>query len=272
MKKQHISFKRNKWSIIILAVTICACVFWGIIRHEQRQNEQIEELRANIVSLREELNALSKGDVDWLDDGYNYLALGNSITIHGYATYWWNEIGMAASDADHDYFHRVVNYLETEYENVRGKAVNFTVWETQAYDRDETLVNLNPYLSAKLDLVTIQLGENVTDLSTYEKDYISLISYIKEKAPNAKIIIVGDYWNNDDRKQIKENVVNETSECFVSLDGITDNEEYTCGLGTIVYDQNGGEHVVEHEGVALHPGDKGMEAIADRIIEVLSKQ
>ncbi|MBE5837171.1 hypothetical protein [Butyrivibrio sp.] len=65
------------------------------------------------------------------------------------------------------------------------------------------------------------------------------------------------------------NAVEENDVEYVSLDGITDNEEYYCGLNTIVYDESGEEHIVEHNGVANHPGDKGMQAIADRIILVL---
>lgn len=55
----------------------------------------------------------------------------------------------------------------------------------------------------------------------------------------------------------------------VSLDGITDNKKYYCGLGTTVYDSEGNEHIVEHSGVANHPGDNGMQAIAERIIGAL---
>ena len=36
-----------------------------------------------------------------------------------------------------------------------------------------------------------------------------------------------------------------------------------------VYGNDGQEHTVDHRGVANHPGDKGMQAIADRIIEAL---
>ena len=53
--------------------------------------------------------------------------------------------------------------------------------------------------------------------------------------------------------------------CFVSLSEIKGNADYQAGLGTIVYDKNGNEHVIEHEGVAAHPGDKGMKYIAEAV-------
>ena len=49
--------------------------------------------------------------------------------------------------------------------------------------------------------------------------------------------------------------------------------EYTflCGMNTTVYDSDGSSHIVEHSGVAKHPGDTGMKWIADRIIEVVKE-
>lgn len=52
---------------------------------------------------------------------------------------------------------------------------------------------------------------------------------------------------------------------FVSLNEIKETADYQAGLGTIVYDQNGNGHVIEHEGVAVHPGDKGMKYIAEAV-------
>ena len=54
--------------------------------------------------------------------------------------------------------------------------------------------------------------------------------------------------------------------------GIADNEQYYCGLGTTVYDKDGNPHTVKNEGVAMHPGDKGMELIAERIIEAIESR
>ncbi|WP_090477677.1 hypothetical protein [Pseudobutyrivibrio sp. JW11] len=45
-----------------------------------------------------------------------------------------------------------------------------------------------------------------------------------------------------------------------------------CGVGATVYDDDGKAHVVEHDGVAKHPGDSGRKEIADRIIEKLKNQ
>lgn len=138
--------------------------------------------------------------------GYNYLAIGNSITIHSITSFWWNEVGMAASDEDHDYY-LVLKYLESKKDNVMGVPYNFSVWETQRHDRDETLEYLDHYLSSDLDLITVQLAENASDLATYQEDYVSLLEHIKDKAPNARILVVGDFWSRDNRDELKQNAV-----------------------------------------------------------------
>ena len=263
--------RRLIWLLTCFVFMLGVFISYRFVRHELNQNANIRDLQASVAKLSAKLRHISTGNVQWLESGYNYLAIGNSITLHGKSSFWWNEIGMAASDAKHDYFHLVVSHLEISNAEVMAKAFNFSVWEVQGHDRDETLDFLDPYLSQRLNLVTIQLAENASDLATYEEDYVSLIEYVKTKAPNARILVVGDFWSRGNRNELKINAVNKTKAEYVSLNGIIDNKRYYCGLNMIVYDDDGNEHIVEHNGVAKHPGDIGMRAIADRIIEVLDK-
>lgn len=237
--------KKNNVVVFLIAFTLFVGIFCGyyFVEHEKAQNRQIQELRASIAQLSEEVKNISNKETEWLDEdgGYNYLAIGNSITLHGIADYWWNEVGMAASDEEHDYFHLVLNYLRENNDSVKGIPYNFSVWETQSYDRDEILEYLDPYLSPLVNLVTIQLGENASDLTTYQEDYISLINYVKEKAPNARVLVVGDFWSNGDRNEQKKTAIEKTCVEYVSLEGITDNKEYYCGMNAIVYDKDGGD-------------------------------
>ncbi len=263
---------------------ILAVGFFGykLYDHENKQNAyleslqtQVNELRAGVVpGIIPEVEIDDTGLMlnDLSGDDYYYLAIGNSITTHEKTTYWWNKCGMAASDTDHDYYHLVLKYLK---EHVDGKVVSdsfgFSFWETLSHDRNEMLPQLDPYLGEKVDLVTIQLGENAMDLSTYESDYVDLIEYIQDKSPNAKIIVVGDFWFVDGRDALKESAVKKTGVEYASIEYIVGNGNYQCGLGRIVYDDEGNEHTVEHEGVAIHPSDEGMKVIADSIIAVLKK-
>ena len=264
-------------AVLITAVAICASttfcgsvIWYKFAQYEEAQNKEIDQLAEDVSSLKAEINRLTnlEDDAENLNTGFGYLAIGNSITWHGNADYWWNEIGMAASSADKDYVHRVVSYLQDKYGQVNYNAYNFYVWEVQAADRAETLQLLDEYLDEKLNLVTIQLGENVIDTETFETDYEELIRYIQQKAPEAQIIVVDEFWRDDNKSAQKVEAVNNTGVQFVNLDEIKEKAEYQCGIGTVVYDFYGG-HTVEHEGVARHPGDKGMGYIADGIISKL---
>lgn len=273
--------KQRLFIIVVLAVVFISCggyCGYRFIKYEKNQSLQMQEMNSSMSELPEEAAMLSEEENEWQNDEYNYLAIGNSITLHGIENIWWNEIGMAATDEEHDYFHLVLKYLKENNDSVKGVPYNFCEWETYNGDRDETLEYLDQYLSSELDLVTIQLGENaqlgeeVRNLEAYQKDYVSLINYVKEKAPNARILVIDDFWSDGLRNERKKNAAEETGVEFVSLEGITNNQEYYCGLNTIVYDKDGGEHIVEHDGVANHPGDKGMAAIASRVIEVLKDE
>lgn len=253
---------------VIIAIILSAGAFVGyrLIRHEKKQSAEIQSLLASISKLSAEMKATSMNDVEWLDNGFNYLAIGNSIALSGGL---WNR-GMAASDIEHDYFHIVSSYIKARNDEFMGLVHNFSVWERYGY-RDETLPYLDHYLSPKLDLITIQLAENAVDLTTYEEDYESLINYIKGKAPKARILVIGDFWTRDNRNDLKIKAVNATGVEFISLEGIADNNDYYCGMGTVIFRKDGKKHIVEHRGVAIHPGDKGMQAIANRIILALQQ-
>lgn len=177
---------------------------------------------------------------------------------------------MAASTTDSDYFHIVCDRLEERKGKLDAKAVNAFFWEALHTDRAESLALLEPYLSTRLDLVTIQLGENATNLNTFYSDFVYLIQLIKERCPEAQILVVGDFWEYQDRDKMKERAASETGAVYVPLADIKDNPAYQAGLGTIVYGASGEPHMIDHAGVAAHPGDLGMERIAECILSVLA--
>lgn len=264
--------------IVIILCVSCLGIYLGVrfYKHEMYQQDMIRNLQlllsqqeARITMLE---NKISEKPIEWGEDSFNYLAIGNSITKHGLASYWWDDDrGMASSKDDADYVHLVSEYLKENNSNVVTHSYNFLSWEVNAADRAEFLELLDTYLSVKIDLITIQLGENASELSTWESDFEDLITYVKNKSPNADIVVVGDFWSNGERDALKQQAAQKCGVMYASLDGMKDNVDYYAGLGTLVEGSDGEMHSIEHNGVALHPGDKGMESIAGRIIEKLNK-
>ena len=177
---------------------------------------------------------------------------------------------MAASSEDKDYIHLIKSYLEESTETCLN-AANFADWETHGQDRSEFLSLLDGYLDIRIDLITIQLGENAGDIATFKEDFKELLNYISLRCPKAQIIVFGDFWSYENRDELKKDACNESGVTYVSLDDIKNNPEYQASLNTIVYDKDGNEHIIEHEGVAAHPGDKGIEYIADKVIDALKQ-
>lgn len=231
---------------------------------ETQQNQQLNELQQQIDSLKNNFAPA----LDYNQDAFNYLAIGNSITIHEKCDYWWNEIGMAASVAQKDYFHLVTDFLNASNKEVVSYAYNFSIWETHSNDRTQTISSLKKYLSADLDLITVQLSENVENLDTFEADLKELIAFLQKSCPAANIILVDDFWS-DEKSILKEQIAQDMGIHFAALSNIRNSPEYICGLNTIVYGDDGKPHSVDHSGVAAHPGDKGMQAIASAIINTL---
>lgn len=286
----------------ILGISLVISVF--AVMTTQRTEKQVEELTAQVESLTAQLSGgevTAQAELPPLEtetatppaeteaaqttenetetepektgifpaDTYNYLAIGNSITKHSVCDYWWGTWGMAASTQDKDYPHLVNAMLTERFGPVTTEIINLSVWETQSYDRAQTLATLDKYLDENLNLVTIQLGEDCYDMTTFENDYIEMIRYIGSKAPNAHIMVLGDVWDFPPRDELKLAACVKSEIPFVDLAEMKDNPLYQCGLGTVVYGDDGQQHVVEHVGAAKHPGDQGHQFMADKIIAAL---
>lgn len=151
-------YKNVKKNILLLGICIfialCCCTLCKFMQHEYKQNETINQLNAQVALLSSELKGITE-NVEFPNDTYNYLAIGNSITFHDTCDYWWNKCGMAASKESEDYFHKLCGMLEDKYGSTTAYAYNFSVWEIMENDRAETLPLLDTYLNENLDLITV---------------------------------------------------------------------------------------------------------------------
>ena len=242
---------------------------WGQINDSK---EQINRQQGTIAYLYEKITGEDSEPLlefrESVGEVYSYLAIGNSITMHGISDVWHAEYGMAASAPEQDYYHIVCKYLEKKNGTINSVAYNYSVWEVQSHDRSETWEFLDRYLVQGIDLITVQLSENVYDMTEFSADFRSLIDHIMEITPDAMIIVVDDFWSTE-KHDLKADICKEKECPFADLSDIRGIEYYYAGIGETVYGEDGLPHVIEHDGVARHPGDEGMKEIAERIIELI---
>lgn len=209
----------------------------------------------------------SDGTVEWsYIEGYsNILHLGNSIAKHALTSYWWGSWGMAASELSKDYVHRFLAKMQVLKPAAATSVLNIAEWEVNPSGWNKS--TLDPYLIGK-DLICIRLGENATYNGTFKTEFASLISYIKSKNSTAKILIGGVFWADSNKDTAMSEVASENSLPFVSLShlDIPANKSY---MGAQVKGDDGQWHTVNNTGVAIHPGDLGMDAIATELFNAL---
>lgn len=209
-------------------------------------------------------NQLSKKDYIHIEEngGLRVLFVGNSITRHGPKAEigWHHDFGMAASDINKDYVHLILNEL-SENEDVSYCLCQAAEWEWKYKIGSEVLNLYDDAQAFKADIIIMRIIENCNipdfDGELFEKEYKNLIDYLNYNGM-ARIILTTGFWKHPgDDKIIK---VGE------------DNGYQTIYLGDLgELDEMKAIGRFEHRGVSIHPGDKGMKAIADRILNEIKE-
>lgn len=250
--------------VLIIGIVCGMFAFYKIYRTQKAQEKQITQLLGQIDYLDERLTQSIEYydfETEYREDTFNYFAIGNSLTL----IKSWGR-GICSTQPDNDYFNLVKKALENKYGEVVAYPYNFSSWERMS-NREKAYSLIDSYLSEDLDLVTIQLGENVTDLSTYEVDLEKLVAHIKETSPKATIVIIGDWWS-EDKTNLRRTAANNTGVIFADLSDVIGDSSYQSEVGLECYKSDGSTITVT-KAAAAHPGDKGMEYIAEKIIEAL---
>ena len=188
------------------------------------------------------------------------LFFGNSITRHEPNTEigWHGDWGMAASSIDKDYVHLVVSELDKRYGTVDYCIAQGAAWEWGYRESEKVLEEY--YSEARYfdaDIVVIRIGENITAKKHLEVDckpgFAKAVDFLVGE--NAEKVIITDmFWYSVYNNVFKE-VAEERGYTFCHLTDLEEDER-TMAKG-----------LFEHEGVASHPGDFGMQCIANRILD-----
>jgi len=190
--------------------------------------------------------------------------LGNSITRHGVRAEvgWFNNWGMAASSKENDYVHRVISFVQELHPDAAFCIVQGADWERayKDYDFDEK------YSAAKSfnpDVMICLISENIP-MSEFEEEAFAenmhkFHTYLKGENKDCVIIQASSFFSNAGKDKGIKLCSERYGTIYVDIFDIS-RDESNLAIG-----------LFEHKGVQIHPGDKGMKAIADRFIEELKK-
>jgi GDSL-like Lipase/Acylhydrolase family len=186
--------------------------------------------------------------------------VGNSITLHAPAPEigWKGNWGMAATAADKDYRSLLMAQLNQRRNNTESIIFRAVPFEQQYWNYD--LANLQEITAKSPDLIIIRIGENVDEgkiwLYKFEQYYHELVK-LAVKYEGAKVICVGSFWNQPDVNRVMKAQADYFGVDWVKIDDL------------LADPSNTAKGLYSDPGVALHPSDKGMKAISDRIWKVI---
>lgn len=196
------------------------------------------------------------------------LFLGNSITLHGPKSDigWSGNWGMAASARDRDYVHLVLKAIAAaagkEPESLVANIADFER-RFETYDVDS---GLKKELAFKADLVIVAIGENVPALTSepakaaFKTAVTALLKKLKQNG-DPVIVVRSCFWPDPVKDAVLGQACEEAKGIFVDIGALGKDESNAARS----------ERKFSHGGVAGHPGDKGMKAIAGAILEALGK-
>jgi alpha-galactosidase len=201
------------------------------------------------------------------------LFLGNSITKHSPKADigWTGNWGMAASAADKDYVHLVTKGVADRTATVPQMLVqNIAVFE-RTYATYDLSANLKDAVKFQPTLIILAIGENVPvfktgeDKALFTKQVINLLTSLKASSPAGRpapvIIVRSSFWPHPAKDQCLREACEAVGGIFVDL----------AVPGRKEADYARAEREFQHNGVARHPGDHGMQLIADAILKAMPK-
>lgn len=209
--------------------------------------------------------------------GSNYnkvLLLGNSILL-GFSTDGSHgaPFGCTASDSKHDWAYLLTEKLKVKSPNVTVKKLHDAKFEQAESDAASEGYISNEFAAAAKnnDLVIIQIGDNVnTELrrTTFKNNFSKLIRAIRTNNPAADIVVAGAWFNNANIEGWLQSQSKILNYIFVPLSDLSTSSNMATVGDTVTFDD--GVQMQVYEAIRTHPGNKGMEAIANRIYDSLN--
>ena len=250
--------------------------------------DKLTEIGADITELKSRKGSYvtmpdgSEGKLVYVDGvvtvkGSNYnkvLLLGNSILL-GFSTDGSHgaPFGCTASDSKHDWAYLLTEKLKVKSPNVTVKKLHDAKFEQAESDSASESYISNEFAAAAKnnDLVIVQIGDNVnTELrrQTFKNNFSKLIRAIRTNNPAADIVVAGAWFNNANIESWLQSQASNLNYTFVPLSDLSKSANMATVGDTITF--NDGVQKQVYEAIRTHPGNKGMEAIANRIYDSLN--
>jgi alpha-galactosidase len=196
------------------------------------------------------------------------LFLGNSITKHGPKADidWSGNWGMAASAETKDYVHVFTKSLSDK----QGSAPEILVKNIADFERShqgyDFATKLKEAIDFQADLIVLAIGENVPALKTAEEkmklqEAITKLLTTLKGDRNPTILVRSCFWANAAKDEALRGACVAVSGIFCDISALSADKS--------LYGRS--EREFKHAGVANHPGDKGMAAIAAELMKALAK-
>lgn len=242
--------------------------------------QQLNDDVASLLPLKKNLSVVSPNGTKYIifvDDNGNLLAKSNIpqevVVVGNSLTYNWGNFGLAASNPGLDWYALTKAYIANANPNAKFTRFGFGDWEgaTTTADRD-TIFNtkMKPSLTANTDLVIIQLGDNINSdakNATFGADAKKLIQNIKAVSPKATVIWVATWYQSYGNITTDvEAATKATGSIYVPIHHIPFIKGTSSYIGAVQTDADGNTRVIDSDGRASHPGDKGHQLIAEAVI------
>ena len=194
------------------------------------------------------------------------LFVGNSLTSHGPKADidWHGNWGMAATSLDKDYVHVVTKALATKQGTTPVIMIKNVADFERAHVGYDIAGKFADAAAFKADLIILCIGENVAALKTpeaqakYQEQVTALLKTLRSN-PKAQIIVRSSFWANPAKDNAMRQACEAVGGTFVDISALSKDEKN--------YARS--ERPYKHAGVANHPGDRGMAAIAEEIVKVV---
>jgi hypothetical protein len=194
------------------------------------------------------------------------LVLGNSVALHGPAPEigWHGDWGMAASRRESDFAHVLLALLT----KATGREPKLLVKNIADFERQQTdydfAAGLKEALDFRADLVIVAVGANAPPLESSESVVRFRTAFdrlLKElKRDRSPVIFVrGEFWPIQAKELQMREACENAGAVFIPLEDL-DKDPLNLGSADRKY---------EHAGVGGHPGDRGMQLIAEAIWDAI---